>query len=140
MDTNLMRGSLNGATAGSRPVHHDENQEMVDAVKSCLQTALVGESQNFRSSVAAAHRKFNQQQRLALFTTVAACALGGLIMLASLWEARHITSQAAGQLEYLQKQINAADPFADLRRASWQPTGKLITQQGRTFVELKPVK
>jgi len=138
MDTNLMLGSLNGKQG--RQAHEDESQAVVDAVKGCVQTALVGESQNFRSSVAAAHRKFSQQQRFAMFTTVAACAAGSLIMMASIWEAHRITNETANELQYIQKQITVTDAFADLRRANLQPTGKLITQQGRTFIELKPAK
>jgi hypothetical protein len=142
MDTNLTLDSLTTDNDQlERPqTQENENQIVVDAVKSSLQTLLVGESQNFRSSVAAAHRKFNHQQSLALFTTLAACVLGSLIVLASLWESRQITTKAAVALQSLQKQTNMTDPFADLRQANWRPTGKLLTQQGHTFIELKPAK
>ena len=142
MDTNLTLDSLNTDSDQKerRQTQEAEAHILVNAVKSSLQTLLVGESQNFRSSVAAAHRKFNHQQSLALFTTLAACVLGSLIVLASLWESRQITTKAAAELQSVQKQFSMADPFADLRRANWHPTGKLLTQQGHTFIELKPAK
>jgi hypothetical protein len=118
--------------------HEEETQKLTEAMKGCLQTALVGESQNFRSWVAASHRKFKDLQQLALITTALACLFSFLIVAASIWQAHRITRQATSQLQLAQNQATAsADPFADLRRANWKPVGKLIGQNGRTFVELK---
>jgi hypothetical protein len=118
-----------------------ETREIVEAVRSCLQQSLAGEAQNFRSWVAAAHMKFKRLQRLALATTAITCLLSLCVFLASLWEARRITHQAEAQAQSLQLQAAAnTDTFAELRRDNWEPTGKTITQKGRTFIELRAAK
>jgi hypothetical protein len=119
----------------------DETQRLAAALKDCLQTALVGESQNFRSWVAGSHREFRKLQQQAFITTALACLFSFLILAASLWQAHRITRQAATQLPVSQNQLAAsANPFADLQRANWKPVGKVITQNGRTFTELKATK
>ena len=119
----------------------DESQRIVDAVRNSLQSSLAGEAQNFRSWVAATHRKFKNFQRLALATTALACLLSCSILLASVWQAHRITRQAETQLQFLQQQsATVPDAFTELRRENWEPTGKTITQRGRTFIELKAVK
>jgi len=133
----------NPATAKQecRPVQGEATSEIVDAVRSCLQVSLTGEAQNFRSWVAATHRKFNDLQRLGLATTAMTCLLSCGMLLASVWEARHITRQAEAQLQYFKTQTTAyPEGFAELTRANWEPTGKIITQKGRTFIELKEAK
>jgi hypothetical protein len=118
----------------------EETHRIEDTVRTCLQTSLAGEAQNFRSWVAATHRKFNSLQKVGLATTAMTCLLSCGMLLASVWQARHVTSQAEAQLQYLQKQAPGPDAFADLRRQNWEPMGKLITQKGRTFIELKVAK
>jgi hypothetical protein len=119
----------------------DQAQTIGEAVRSCLQTSLTGEAQNFRSWVAATHRKFKDLQHLALATTAIACLLSCCMLLASVWQARHITRQAEAQLQYFQKQVaSAPDAFTELRRENWEPTGKTLTQRGRTFIELRAAK
>lgn len=140
MNTNLTLENLDAAPQDLAQFQEEEAQKMVDALKTCLQTALVGESQNFRSWVAGAQRKFNHLQRLALATTALACLFSSLMLLASLWEGRRITGMAEAQMQYFQRQAAAPNAFAELQRANWQPVGKLITIKGRTFVELKPGK
>lgn len=135
MNTNLVLDERQHA-------QQEETQRLADALKSCLQAALVGESQNFRSWVAASHRKFKELQQLALIITALACLLSGLIMAGGIWQAHRLTRQAASQLQLVQSQlaVNTADPFSDLRHSNWKPVGKLITQNGRTFTELKAAK
>jgi hypothetical protein len=129
MNTNLMLDERQDA--------QDETQQLTATLKDCLHTALVGESQNFRSWVAGTHREFRKLQQLALITTALACLFSFLILAASVWQAHRITRQAAVQLN----QITAsADPFEDLRQANWKPVGKVIAQNGRTFTELKATK
>lgn len=119
----------------------EETQKMVDTVRSCLQISLAGEAQNFRSWVAATHRKFKNFQQLALATTALTCLLSCFMLLASVWQSHRITRQAEAQLQLIQKQTAVSpDAFAVLRRENWEPTGKLITQRGRTFIELKAAK
>ena len=141
MNTTSILENLEAAEPQCLPVQGDETQRIVDEVRSCLQISLTGEAQNFRSWVAAAHRKFRDLQRLALATTALACLLSCCMLLASLWQARRVTGQAEAQLQYFQKQA-AVSPgaFAELSRENWEPAGKLITQKGRTFIELKAVK
>jgi hypothetical protein len=115
----------------------DEKQNLTATLKDCLHSALLGESQNFRSWVAASHREFKKLQQRAFITTALACLFSFLILAASLWQAHRITRSAAVQLN----QITAsADAFADLRQANWKPVGKVIAQNGRTFTELKATK
>jgi hypothetical protein len=141
MNKTSMLENLAAAIREPQQVQEEETQRIVDAVRSCLQISLVGEAQNFRSWVAASHRKFRDLQRLALATTAIACLLSGFMLLASLWQAHRITRQTADQLQYIQKQSAASpDAFTELRRENWEPTGKLITQRGRTFIELKAAK
>jgi hypothetical protein len=141
MNSRLVLENGEAAKSDYHPVQWDGSDKIVEAVKSCLQTSLVGESQNFRSSVAAAQRKFNQAQRMALATTALACLFSLAVMLAGLWESHRIARQTEGRLQSLENQAAASpDSFAGLRQGNWQPVGKLITQQGRTFVELKPAK
>jgi hypothetical protein len=132
MNTNLMLDEQPRA-------QDEETQKMVEAVKSCLQTSLAGEAQNFRSWVAGSHRKFRELQRWALLTTALACVSSFLILAAGIWQAHRIVRQAAAQSQLMQNSATAgADPFANLRQANWKPAGKLITQNGHTFTELKP--
>jgi hypothetical protein len=121
---------------------------IVEAVRNTVQVSLAGEAQNFRSWVAASHRKYTELQRLALATT-ALCGICGVgILLASVWEAHRVIRQADAQLSYLESQAPSqapavavnADGFAQLRQANWEPVGKLITQKGRTFIELRARK
>jgi len=119
----------------------EDTQRIADTVRSCVQMSLAGEAQNFRSWVAASHRKFNSLQRLALATTALACLASCFMMLGGVWQAHRVTRQAEAQLQYFQNPSAASpDAFADLRRENWEPTGKLITQKGRTFIELKAAK
>ncbi|MGA2245879.1 MAG: hypothetical protein ABSH48_12830 [Verrucomicrobiota bacterium] len=133
--------NLEAAIPERQPGQEEESQRIVEAVRSCLQTSLVGEAQNFRSWVAAAHRKFKDLQNLALGLTAITCLLSSCMLVASVWQARRITRQAEAQLQYFQKQAAASpDAFTDLRRGNWAPAGKPITQKGRTFIELKAAK
>jgi hypothetical protein len=139
MNTTSILDSLEAA----KPERHqeEETQRIADAVRSCVQISLAGEAQNFRSWVAATHKKFNGLQRLALATTAMTCLVSCFMLLASVWQAHRITSQAAAQMQYFQNQAAASpDAFADLRKENWEPSGKLITQKGRTFIELKAAK
>jgi hypothetical protein len=64
-------------------------------------------------------------------------------MLAGIWQARRVMNRAESNWQIVQSQPPQAigpDVFSDLRQGNWQPTGKLITQKGRTFIELKPAK
>ncbi len=141
MNNTSMLDNLEAAIPERQQAPEDETQRIVDAVRSCLQISLAGEAQNFRSWVAATHRKFKSFQHLALATTAITCLLSCFILLASVWQAHRITRQTADQLQFIQKQSAAApDAFAELRRANWEPTGKPITQRGRTFIELKAAK
>lgn len=129
------------AAKQDQQAQEEETRRIAETVRSCLQTSLAGEAQNFRSWVAAAHGKFRDLQRLALATTATACLLSCVILLASVWQAHRITRQAEAQLQYLQKQAVAyPDAFAELKRDNWAPAGKPIPQKGRTFIELKAVK
>jgi hypothetical protein len=141
MDANLTPKGAETNPRDRRQTPEEETQQMVEALKSCLQTSLVGESQNFRSTVAAAIRGLRHQQAMALAITALACLLSAAVLLGGMWEGRRITRQADARLQALQKQAALdADPFAELRRANWQPAGQLITQKGRTFIELKPAR
>ncbi len=142
-NTTSMVDKLDSVELAPPTARDNETREIIEAVRGCLQTSLAGEAQNFRSWVAAAHRKSRDFQKLALATTAMACLLSFGILLASVWQAHQLTRQAEAQLHYLlQQQPAAAAPsaFADLQRGNWQPTGKLITQKGRTFIELKAAK
>jgi hypothetical protein len=140
MDVNPAAESGDRTRQERQQAQQEETQKMVEALRTCLQTSLVGESQNFRSSVAAAYRNLHRQQRLALALTALACVLSALVMWVSVWERRQVLRQTEARFEALQKQAAAPDPFADLRRANWAPVGRTITQNGRTFIELKPAK
>ena len=141
MNTTSILDNLEAAQPERQQAQEEETQRIADAVRSCVQTSLAGEAQNFRSWVAATHRKFKDFQRLALAITAITCLLSCFMLLASIWQAHRITRQAEAQLQYLQNQAAVSpDAFAELRRESWEPTGKLITQKGRTFIELKAVK
>jgi hypothetical protein len=119
----------------------DESGRVLETLRSCLQSTLVGESQNFRSWIAASHRKFNDAQRLALATTAIACLVSLGVVLAGIGEAHRLMRQAQTQAPFVQGQaVSAADPFVKLRQGNWEPVGSLITQQGRTFIELKAAK
>ncbi|HUC83923.1 MAG TPA: hypothetical protein VL970_01925 [Candidatus Acidoferrales bacterium] len=140
-NTTSISENLDSAEPRRQSAPKVETQEIIEAVRSCLHVSLTGEAQNFRSWVAAAHRKSSNFQRLALATTAMACLFSLFILLATIWEARRITHQAEAQLHLLQQQAAASsDAFAELRRSNWQPAGKLITQKGRTFIELKSTK
>lgn len=141
MNENLVLDNLDEAVPERQCAREEETQRIADAVRTCLQTSLAGEAQNFRSWVAASHRKFRDLQWIALATTAIACLLSCGMLLASVWQAHRITRQAEAQLQYSQKQgVAAPDVFTELRRENWAPTGKLITQSGRTFTELKAAK
>jgi len=140
MNAHLVLGDR-GSNLEHQHVSEDEAGKVLETVRSCLQSSLVGESQNFRSWVAAAHRKFNDAQRLALATTAVACLVSLGAVLAGIGEAHRIMTRAETRFSTVQGQsVAASDPFAKLRQGNWEPVGSLITQQGRTFVELKPVK
>jgi len=141
MSETIILDNLEAALPERQRPQAGETQIIVDAVRSCLQISLAGEAQNFRSWVAATHGKFKGFQRLALATTAIACVLSCLLLLASVWQAHRVTRQAEAQLQYFQNQGAASpDAFTQLRRENWEPTGKLITQKGRTFIELKAAK
>jgi hypothetical protein len=142
MNTTSILDDLETANPGRQQAQHEETQRITDTVRNCVQTSLAGEAQNFRSWVAGTHKKFNGLQRLALVTTAISCSASCFMLLASVWQAHRITHQADAQLQYLQKQAPTSpeDVFADLKRENWEPTGKLITQKGRTFIELKAAK
>jgi len=141
MNTTSILDDLETANPGRQQAQNEETQRITDTVRSCVQTSLAGEAQNFRSWVAATHKKFNGLQRLALATTAMTCLVSCIMLLASVWQAHRITRQAEAQLQYFQQQTaTSQDVFADLRRDNWEPAGKLITQKGRTFIELKAIK
>ena len=141
MNETSILDNLETAIPERQQAQADESQKIVDVVRSSLQISLAGEAQNFRSWVAATHRKFKNFQQLAWATTVLTCLLSCFMLLASVWQAHRITRQAEAQLQYIQKQGAASpDAFTELRRQNWEPTGKPITQKGRTFIELKAVK
>lgn len=139
MNTDALSHHPDGPELEREQAREEELKRTVEAVKSCLQTALLGESQTFRSWVAAAHRKFDERMRLATAMTALACLFSLLILAASLWEAHRITTRAEIQWQALRQPVAAtgADPFLELRRQNWEPVGKLIIQKGRTFTELK---
>ena len=141
MNTTSILDNLEAAQPERQQAQEEETQRIADAVRSCVQTSLAGEAQNFRSWVAATHRKFKDFQRLALAITTITCLLSCFMLLASIWQAHRVTRQAEAQLQYFQNQAAASpDAFAELRQENWEPTGKLITQKGRTFIELKAAK
>lgn len=87
MDMNSASDGAENAKIERQQAQEEGTRKIIEAMRSCLQISLVGESQNFRSSVAAAHRKFNFHQRLALATTALACLLGALVVWSSVREA-----------------------------------------------------
>ena len=140
MNTSIL-DNLEAANPERQQAQEIDTQSIADAVRSSVQISLAGEAQNFRSWVAASHRKFNSLQRLALVTTALACLASCFMMLGGVWQAHRVTRQAETQLQQFQSPSAASsDAFADLRRENWEPTGKLITQKGRTFIELKAAK
>ena len=141
MNTTSILDNLETAQPERQQAQEEETQRIADTVRSCVQTSLAGEAQNFRSWVAATHKKFNGLQRLALAITAITCLLSCVMLLASIWQAHRVTRQAEAQLQYFQNQAAVSpDAYAELSRENWEPTGKLITQKGRTFIELKAAK
>lgn len=141
MNANLMLDERETAKPEYQQTQGYETDIILEAVKSTLQTSLVGESQNFRSSVAAAQRKFHQAQRLALLLIAFSCFFSSLVMLAGIWQAHRVINHAEATFQNPQVQAaSSPDAFADLRQANLEPIGKLITQKGRTFIELQPAK
>ena len=89
-----------GAT-GAPAVPAGGNRKILATLKSDLQSSLLAESQSFKNSIAAAQSRFNRLQRLALVTVTLASLFSLLLMLASVWEAHRITSQAETHLLFL---------------------------------------
>ena len=75
MDVNLTPPGAEPNPRERRQTPEEETQQMVETLRTCLQTSLVGESQNFRSTVAAAIRGLRHQQTMALAITAIACFL-----------------------------------------------------------------
>ena len=138
MNQDSMLERMEKAQQERQQSQQEEIRKILATLKSDLQSSLLAESQSFKNSIAAAQSRFNRLQRLALVTVTLASLFSLLLMLASVWEAHRITSQAETHLLFLQQQIAAIqDPFAELRKAKLTPTGQPVTTQGRIFIELK---